>query len=128
MKNQADKRKHPRYLVVYGAIAALTDTRLGRISNISRGGLAFQYIADEEEDVHAAGESSEVCILYDPGFSLLDVPCKVIGNDCHLPGRQHAFIKMNTCRIQFYGLKPEQEAQLDFFIDNFVIGSSNATY
>ena len=123
MKDPVDHRRHPRFLVPSGAIAALPDSRLGRINDISKGGLAFRYIADEEENDIAACESSEVSIIHDPGFSLLDVPCKIIGNDCYLPSYPHGFLKLNTCRIQFYPLTPDQEAKLDYFITSFAVGS-----
>ena len=123
MMNQVDQRKHPRFLVAYGAVAALTESKLGKISDISRGGLAFSYIDYEDEDDVAARKSSEVSIVHDPGFSLLDVPCKVIKDD-YYPPDHHGLLKMNKCRIQFYQLTPDQEAQLDYFIVNFAIGSS----
>ncbi len=124
MMKQVDQRKHPRLLVAYGAVAALTESKLGKISDISRGGLAFSYIDFEDEDYVAACGSPEVSIIHDPGFSLLDVPCKVINDDCSPPEHQHGFLKMNKCRLQFYQLTPDQEAQIEYFIENFAIGSS----
>jgi len=50
MTNQVEQRKHPRFLVGYAAVAALTASKLGKISDISRGGLAFSYIILEDED------------------------------------------------------------------------------
>ena len=126
MMHQVDQRKHPRFLVSYGAFAALTDSKLGKISDISRGGLAFNYIDYEDEDDVAASESPEVSIVHDPGFFLLDVPCKVIKDD-YYPPDHHGLYKMNKCRIQFYRLTLDQEEQLDYFIENFAIGSSRDT-
>ena len=127
MKNQVDLRKHPRFPAAFGAVAALTQSKLGKISNISRGGLAFIYIDFEDEDDLAARISSEVNIFHEPGFSLLDVPCKVI-KDAYSPPDQHGFFKTNKCRIQFYRLTPDQEAQLYYFIQNFTSGSLRETY
>lgn len=50
MTNQVEQRKHPRFLVGYAVVAALTASKLGKISDISRGGLAFSYIILEDED------------------------------------------------------------------------------
>ena len=124
--NQIDRRKYPRFLVAYGAVAALTKSKLGKIRDISRGGLVFSYIDYEDEDYVAARKSSEVNIIHDPGFSLLHVPCKVI-KDEYYPPDHHGLLKMNKCRIQFYQLTPDQEAQLNYFIANFAIGSSRGS-
>jgi len=123
MMHQVDQRKQPRFLVAYGAVAVLTESKLGKISDISRGGLSFSYIDYEDEDDVAAKKSSEVSIVHDPGFSLLNVPCKVIKDDYSPPDQLYGFFKMNKCRIQFYQLTPDQEAQLVYFIANFAIGS-----
>jgi hypothetical protein len=123
MMNQIDRRKYPRFLVACGALAALTKSQLGKISDISRGGLVFSYITYENEDYVAARKSSEVSIIHDPGFSLFHLPCKVI-KDEYYPPDHHGLLKMNKCRIQFYQLTPDQEAQLNYFIANFAIGFS----
>jgi hypothetical protein len=78
----------------------------------------------EDEDDVAARISSEVSIVHDLCFSLLNVPCKIITGDYSPPNHHHDFLKMNTCRIQFYQLTSDQEAQLDYFIANFTIGST----
>ena len=127
MKNKVDYRRHPRFLVPNEAIAALSASRLGRIKDISKGGLAFRYLPDEGVDDDAACELSEISIIHEPGFSLLNVPCKIIGNDCSLPTYPHGFLKLNTCRIQFCQLTPVQEAKLDFFIASFADGFSRKT-
>ena len=149
-----DRRKHPRFLVDYGAVAALTGTKIGKIRDVSLGGLAFSYLGYKDEDDVAASESPEVSIVHDPDFSLRYVPCKVI-EDEYYPPEHHGLtnlsaasygasssqfstytrgkswlieskvkLKMNMCRIQFYPLTPDQEAQLDYFISKFVIGFS----
>ena len=123
MKHQVEQRKHPRFLVAHGGVAALTDSRIGSIRDISRGGLAFRYFADEENDDNVS-KSTEVCIVHDSGFSLLDIPCKIIGNPSSLPGHPHVFSKMSTCRIQFGRLTRDQKAQLDYFIAHFTISSA----
>jgi hypothetical protein len=127
MKNQVDLRKYPRFLATFGAVAELTESKLGKISNISRGGLAFSYIDFEDEDDLTARISSEVNIFHEPGFSLLDVPCKVM-KDAYSPPDNEGFFKMNKCRIQFHRLTPYQEVLLYFFLQNFTICSSRETY
>lgn len=45
-----EKRKHKRFKAKEGAFAAVTsgDIKIGQIKNISKGGLAFQYIDNSE--------------------------------------------------------------------------------
>jgi hypothetical protein len=149
-----DRRKHPRFQVDYSTVAALTGSKVGKIRDISRGGLAFSYLGNKYEDDVAASESPEVSIIHDPDFSLRYVPCNVIEDEycppdhhglMNLPAASYGVsnslfgtftrgtprvvepkvrLKVRMCRIQFYPLTPDQEAQLDYFISNFVIGFS----
>jgi len=96
--------------------------RSSAASGISAEGLAFRYVADERKEDNVS-ESSVICIVHDSGFSLLDLPCQVIGNECSRPGHPQVFSKMNTCRIPFSRLARDQKAQLDYFIAHFTIGS-----
>jgi hypothetical protein len=119
MEQQANRRKYRRYQVRAGAIAALNDTKLGTITDISRAGLAFRYIDfgyEEQEDIK---DLREVSIVNDAGFALHNVPCKVIKDDYSLPEYPFSSLRMNKCRLQFIQLTAEQQAQLDYFIANF---------
>jgi hypothetical protein len=124
--NQVDRRKYPRFLVADNALAVLTKSKLGKIRDISRGGIFFSYINYEDEDSVTERKSSEVSIIHDPGFCLFHLPCKVI-KDEYYPSDHHGLLKMKKCRIQFYYLTPDQEAQLQNFIKNFAIGSSRGS-
>jgi hypothetical protein len=119
MEQQANRRKYRRYQVRAGAIAALNDTKLGTITDISRAGLAFRYIDfgyEEQEDIK---DLREVSIVNDAGFALHNVPCKVIKDDYSLPEYPFSSLRMNKCRLQFIQLTAEQQAQLDYFIATF---------
>ena len=119
MEQQANRRNYSRFQVRAGAIAALNDTKLGTITDISRAGLAFRYIDfgyEEEEDIK---NLREVSIVNDAGFALHNVPCKVIKDDYSLPEYPFSSLRMNKCRLQFVQLTAEQQAQLDYFIATF---------
>jgi hypothetical protein len=123
MEQQANRRNDRRFQVRTGAIAALNDTKLGTITEISRVGLAFRYIDfgyEEEEDLK---ELQEVSIVNDAGFALHNVPCKVIQDDYSLPEYPFSSLRMNKCLLQFVQLTAEQQAQLDYFIATFAIRS-----
>lgn len=118
-QQQANRRNYHRFKVRAGAIAALDDTKLGTITDISRSGLAFRYIDfgyEEEEDLN---DLLEVSIVNDAGFALHNVPCKVIKDDYSLPEYPFSSLRMNKCRLQFVQLTAEQQSQLDYFIANF---------
>ena len=116
---EVNRRNYHRFQVRAGAIAALNDSKLGTITDISRTGLAFRYIDfgyEEEEDLR---ELQEVSIVNDAGFALHNVPCKIIKDDYSLPEYPFSSLRMNNCRLQFVRLSAEQQSQLDYFIANF---------
>ena len=123
MEQEVNRRNYHRFQVRVGAIAALNDSKLGTITDISRAGLAFRYIDfgyEEEEDLK---DLQEVSIVNDAGFALHNVPCKVIKDDYSLPEYPFSSLRMNKCRLEFVQLTAEQQAQLDYFIANFAIRS-----
>ena len=50
-KDSTEKRKHERFKVKGGAFAAVTsdDNKIGQIKNISKGGLALQYLSSSPQ-------------------------------------------------------------------------------
>ena len=119
MKQEPECRNCHRFRVRPGAIAALNDSKLGSITDISRDGLAFRYIDFGSEDEKECLESPTVSIVNDAGFALHDVPCRIITDDYSQPEYSFSTLRMNKCRLQFVDLTPEQQAQLDYFIANF---------
>jgi hypothetical protein len=120
MKQKINRRKHHRSQVGTGAIAALYDTKIGTIENISRGGLAFRYIGFEnEEDVFLVKQSPLVSIVNQAGLSLHNLPCKVVAVVTSPPEYPFSAIRKLICHLQFLHLTPEQKSQLDNFIAYF---------
>jgi len=118
-EQETEGRNCQRFRVRAGAIAALNDSKLGSITDISRDGLAFRYIDFGYEDKEECLQSPTVSIVNDAGFALHDVPCRIITDDCSQPEYSFSTIRMNKCRLQFVDLTPEQQVQLDYFIANF---------
>lgn len=119
MEQEVERRNYYRFRVRAGAIAALNDSKLGTITDISRGGLAFRYIDFGYEAEEDSVEAPEVSIVNDAGFALHNVPCKIIMDDYSQPEYPFSTLRMNKCRLQFEELTPDQQAQLDYFIANF---------
>ena len=89
--------------------------KLGRINNISMGGLVFRYIGSQAQ----LDESQVLDILSaDCGFYLGNMSFKTmldieIADDVHIDS-----VKMRQLRVQFNKLTPNQKIQLDNFIRN----------
>jgi hypothetical protein len=128
MKQEVDLREYRRYRVKSVAVAALNDSKVGVIMDISRAGLAFRYIDFNPDD--GDGEllegSTEVSIVHDnAGFSLLDLPCTIIREQHQLAGFYISSMQMNKCCLRFGPLTPNQESQLVYFLANFTDRSTS---
>jgi hypothetical protein len=117
---KTNRRKHQRSPVRAGAIAALSDTKLGSIADISSGGLAFRYIGfDHEDDDFCITESPQVSIVNNGGFAMHNVSCKIIAVDIFPPNNPFSSVRSMQCRLQFIRLTQQQKAQLEYFIAQF---------
>ena len=120
VKQGVDLREYPRYLVRSVAVAALNDSRIGVIMDISRSGLAFRYIDFNQGLEDSLPAPVTVSIVHDTAdFSLLDLPCTIIREESRLPGFYISSMKMNKCCLRFGALTSNQESQLEYFIANF---------
>ena len=90
-------------------------TKLGRISNISMGGLAFRYIDSQAQ----SNESSVLDVLLaDSGFYLENVSFKTISDIEISEDVPIDSVKMRQLRVQFKDLTPDQKLKLAYFIRN----------
>jgi hypothetical protein len=115
----SEQRIHNRFTPKANAFAALGRkyTKVGKIKNISTGGLAFEYIAAEEFNK----EESQIDIfLVGTEFHLYRVPCRVIYNiDIHVPKINNSLVEIYTtkrCGVQFRELNKDIKMLLDFFL------------
>ncbi len=127
---RTERRRHIRFLAQENAFAALRTsfTRVGRIKNISVGGLAFEYITDEESNQ----EGSQIDIFISGnGFHLPKVPCAVVYD---IPARSpfgdgmfyHTFMS-KQCGVQFGELTQDEKEQLDLFLAKHTVGLAPGT-
>ena len=120
MRKQKERRKYRRFQVEDVAVAILGKSKIGIITDISQGGLAFRYIGfEQEEEDHCTG-SLELRTFSDVAdFSLFDVPYAITRKH-NTPSEYYlSTLRMKKCCIQFGHLNPEQISQLEYFIDLF---------
>jgi hypothetical protein len=118
MKKQPEQRTHPRFQVRTGVGAALGETKIGAIINISRGGLALSCFDCNGEDEKGLPGPPELSIVHEEGFLMKNIPCKIIG-DCSSSQDFFGTSNVDQCHIQFGELTPEQKSKLENFLDNF---------
>jgi hypothetical protein len=115
-----EKRKYERVTPLGNAFAALGRgySKIGRIKDISLGGLAFEYISAAGTD----RDASQVDIfLIGDVFHLYNIPCEVvydISNRNLLKDIES--IKVSSaqrCGVQFTGLTEDDEAQMKLFLE-----------
>lgn len=116
-----EKRKHKRFKTQEGVFSELTSTttKLGQIKNISKGGINFHYVADEEQ---ISGSHKINIFLNDDDFHLNEIPFKVISDYCVDYNSPFSTIIMMQCSGQFNELTQKQMFQLDYLIDHYTLG------
>ncbi len=123
-EKRVERREHKRFMVQEGVYALLKNnsSKLGQIKNISRGGLAFNYIVNGEE-MH---ESFKVDIFISgQGFCLKDIPSKKI-SDLHINNKlPFSTFAIRKVGIQFNELNQSQLSQLDNFMRDHTAGEQN---
>ncbi|MDY6903743.1 MAG: diguanylate cyclase [Thermodesulfobacteriota bacterium] len=121
-----ERRKHPRVTISSGTAALLTNSevRMGKIVDLSMGGVGFSYTAKTDEEGPVTGEHSRIDLLmHDSDFYIEKVPCRII-SDFTVHNRLSLDHKsLHRCGIAFEKLTPAQKAQLEYQIQ---INSSEA--
>ncbi len=116
-----ERRKHGRRKPVKTAFAAVSPDsgRLGKIVNISRGGLLFEYLCYGTD---AANVSLVDIFLPDNEFHLFGIPCRVISDAIPPAGIGCTNLSVVTCKrcsLCFEQLTDAQRKRLNFFLENF---------
>jgi len=118
-KDVVERRKHKRFKVKEGLFAVITsDNKMGRIKNISRSGLTFQYIGDGGPS-SGSTEMEIFSTVYD--FYLKKVPVKSVVDvevDGNIP---FSSVPMKQLRIQFGKMTPIQLGLLGYLIQYFTL-------
>ncbi|MCJ7616040.1 MAG: hypothetical protein MUO43_05835 [Desulfobacterales bacterium] len=122
-----DKRKYNRFLAQDDAFAALGFSAVGKVKDISMGGLAFGYIdfsenSDQISSHRDAFEPLRLSILLSKNnFYLSDVPCKIIYdiNALVSDSSQNFITSLNHrfCGVKFGTLSEDITAKLELFLN-----------
>ena len=119
-KELAERRKNKRFPVQEGAFAVIGPefTKLGQITDISRGGLAFRYIVTGSQ---GNGASEADVFLAGDGFYLEKIPIRPVW-DLKVPKKfSNGSLPMRRCGVKFLDLTPHQRSQLEYFIQNHTL-------
>ena len=122
---ETEKRKDPRLLVQDDVIAAIQNgfNKIGKVKDISMGGLSFEHIYDE--DLKWVDSIRNILLCVDD-FNMYKIPCRVVYDiPLQIPSEYDSLtIQFITrrCGVQFETLTEYQIAQLDFFLKNYTKG------
>ena len=118
---EADRRKCRRLLPQDLTFAVLRPhfNKLGKVKDISEGGLAFEYIFNGKQNPG----SSEIDILVSGDrFYLPRIPSKIV-YDMPIVEEYRTF-KKRRCGLQFGDLTDAQAIELHSFLENYTTGTA----
>ena len=112
-----ERRKHKRFKVEKGflAVSSPDHSRMGQIKDISKGGLAFEYLAN----ISSNEEPLEVEIFSRDDVFSLRLPVKKIVDFKLNTKELYTSLLIRQLSFQFGKLNHSQEAQLDHFIQRY---------
>jgi hypothetical protein len=122
-----EQRKSIRFLVQDNVTVALrgTFTKVGRVKDISTGGLAFEHIDGENQN----SDSRREIILWVNGFSLSKLPGRIVYDvPLATPNEYQGFfihLISRRCGVQFEELSEYQASQLDLFLKTYTTGRAS---
>jgi hypothetical protein len=118
----AEKRRFRRFQTPQNAFALLRgpDGKLGQIIDISRGGLAFRYVANGGQ---TNGPFQLDIFLANNGFHLEQVTFRTVSDfEVTKQGPSNSVI-MRRCGVQFDELSQDHASRLEYFIENYALGA-----
>ena len=120
-KKRVERRKHQRFQVPSSAFTGLGPYfgKVGRILDLSMGGLAFRYIGFEEPN----GSIYIDVFMNDLDFYLRSLPFKTI-SDFPVVTDGTTTITLRRRGVRFGKLTPQQRAALEDFIEEHAIGEA----
>ena len=97
-------------------------TKLGRLINISKGGLAFRYIAHQRQE---QAPTHLDLFVFNDAFYLPRIPCRVI-YDIRLSEKQRssASLERRRCGLELGEVTEVQASQLELYLKKHVAGEA----
>lgn len=124
MEIDVDRREQERLLPKDLTFVALRPdfARLGKMLDISKGGLCFRYIASTRGEDHTGDVTSLDIDMFlgKNGYYLAGVPCKLIYDKKIEKG---SLLEYRLCGLQFGELTKGQSDLLVFYLSNHTVGS-----
>ena len=120
-KKVKERRRHKRFRVPEGTMAVFgrTNAAAGQIIDISKGGLAFVYVAEKE----ASRDTAEIDILLTHGLShLYGLPSETVYDFQTGSPKPSASLTERRRGVKFGELSRHQEIQLDHFLKTYTRG------
>jgi hypothetical protein len=119
-KQVIERRKHKRFRVQDGTFAVLGPRygKIGPITDMSMSGLAFSYIAGEEQD---NGSYQLSILLAQDSFHLTRIPFKTVW-DTEAKEVPFSTLDMRQCGVEFGQLTEKQISQLEHFVEKHTVG------
>ena len=123
--NFDERRAHPRLKPRELTFVAIRPdfTRLGKILDISGGGLCFQYMAKDKQPPDGSAVQADIFISSN-GYYLPGVPCKMVyekkGQDITFP----IGLEYRACGLQFQGLTQDQTEKINYYLNEHTAGKA----
>jgi len=117
---EAERRQHPRYRVGEGDFEVFSrDSNIkGRLDNISRGGLAFQYSPVEARSADSA--AIDIMAKSPDPFFVPSVACRTVYDISMLAeDRTFSGAEIRLSGVQFFDLNKEKSEKLALFIKKY---------
>lgn len=116
MSRQVKARKAQRYHLKQGFIA-FSSTNFCEICNISKTGIALQFLTHKGSDCE---DMSEINLLNNlEGFLLGQIPCRIAYINDTQPSEQQSQSVIRKIGLQFINLTPDQQEQIDDLLRKF---------
>ncbi len=119
LNRDRERREHQRFKAVEGAVV-LAATNFGNVVNISKGGMAVQYINWD----NAKGDQGLLDVVLKGDIVLKDFPFFVIPDSEMYDMGQSRMMVMKRRRIQFGSLTVAQEVQLSHYIEHHALAEA----
>ena len=125
-----ERRKYVRFLVQPNAYAALgaSYTKIGKICDVSMGGVAFEYYSGKE--VLNQHDSTVTIFITVNNFYLENIPCQMISDQPKSSSNKASMLNSNyvvkRCCLQFVNISEDQRQRLDYFLNHHTHGIASS--
>ena len=122
----AERRKYVRFIALPNTYAALGSsfTKIGKIRDISMGGLAFEYFSGTEDSIRR--DSTVTIFMTVNNFYLANLPCRMMSD--HPKHNSNETYSLNPsylvkrCSLQFMAISEDQRQQLEYYLNKYTHG------